>query len=124
MMQRYLRAAITLLAMLVLLSGGLVAKGKGEKLYKDGQAAEAKQDWDAALDLYLKALDEKPNDPLYMISMRRARFQAGAKHVSAGQKFRLEGKLEEALNEFRRALIADPSSSIAIQELRHTQDAI
>ena len=49
--------------------------------------------------------------PAYMIAMRRARFQAGQKHVDAGQKLRADGKLEEALQEFQKALITDPCFS-------------
>jgi hypothetical protein len=56
--------------------------------------------------------------------MRRARFEAGQRHVDLGQKLRLEGKLQEALQEFQKALIADPSSAIAIQEVRRIQDMI
>ena len=42
-------------------------------------------------------------------------------HVNAGQKLRADGKLEEAMGEFQRALIADPSSAIAMQEIKRTQ---
>ncbi len=109
---------------LLLLAGGLMAKNKAEKLFKEGQAAEAKQDWDTALDFYLKALDEKPNDASYMIAMRRARFQAGEKHIKEGRKLREEGKLQEAMGEFQRALIADPSSAIVLQEIKRTQQML
>ena len=112
------------MAMLVLLVGTLDAKNKADKLFQQGQAAEQKQDWDKALDLYLQALDLKPGDPQYTIAMRRARFQSSQKHMNAGQKLRSEGKLQEALGEFQKALISDPSSSIAVQEIKRTQGMI
>lgn len=124
MTHKYLRASATILAIILLAGGALQAKNKGDKLFKDGQAAEQRQDWDKALDLFQQALDEKPNDSQFMISMRRARFQAGQKHVNLGAKLRSQGKLEEALEEFQRALIADPSSAIAIQEMKRTQGMI
>ena len=102
----------------------LAAKSRADKYFNDGKAAEAKGDWDAALDLYLKALDLKPNDTEFMIAMRRARFQDGEKHIKAGQKLRTEGKLEEAMQEFQKALIADPSSAIVLQEMKRTQQMI
>ena len=117
-----LRAFIALSAMLLTLSAALYAKNKADQLFKAGQAAEAKKDWDTALDDYLKALDLKPNDTEYMVAMRRARFQSGEKHIQTGQKLRTAGKLQEALGEFQKALIADPSSSMAIQEMKRTQD--
>jgi general secretion pathway protein D len=126
MKYKYLRAFGAIWLLLILLLGSMEAKSKGnaDKLFKQGQAAEEKGEWDKALEFYLQALDIKPTDAGYMLSMRRARFQAGQKHVGAGQKARSEGKLEEALGEFQKALIADPSSSISIQEMKRTQEMI
>ena len=53
--------------------------------------------------------------------MRKARFEAGQAHVKAGQKLRTDGKLEEAVQEFQKALVADPSSAIAMQEVKRIQ---
>lgn len=97
---------------------------KGDRLLRDGRAAEARGNWDAALQLFEQAMDEDPTDAGYMAAMRKARFEAGQKHVDAGQKLRVEGKLEEALQEFQRALIADPSSSIALQEIKRIQSML
>lgn len=110
--------------MLLLVVVTLDAKSKGDKLLQQGQAAEAKGDWDRALEMYLQALDEKPNEPRYMIPMRRARFECGQKHVENGIKLRAAGKPAEALAEFQKALFADPSSSIAIQEIKNTEDML
>src|SRR5579884_1506542 len=121
----HLRAFWAILSALLLMNPAAEARTrKGDKYLKQGQAAEAKSDWDSALSFYQQAVDESPNDPEYLISMRRARFEAGQKHVSAGQKLRADGKLMEALQEFQRAIIADPASAIALQELRRTQQMI
>jgi len=106
---------------ILLLSAPLAAKSKADKYFADGKAAQEKGDWDTALDLYLKALDLKPNDTEYMIAMRTARFQCGEKHIKAGQKLRTDNKLEDAMREFQKALIADPSSAIVMQEIKRTQ---
>jgi general secretion pathway protein D len=124
MIQKYLRVAIVMLLALALAASVFAAKEKSDKLFKEAQAAEAREDWDKALDLYLRALDQKPNDPMYMIGMRRARFQSGTKHVKQGQKLRTDGKLQEAMGEFQKALIADPSSTMATQEIKRTQQMI
>ena len=121
MNRRNLRVFITCLLALLLVSMPLAAKSKADKIFDQGKAAEAKGEWDAALDLYLKALDIKPNDTEFMIAMRRARFQAGEKHIKSGQKLRADGKLDEAMSEFQKALIVDPSSAIVLQEIRRTQ---
>ncbi len=124
MRHRYLRVLLALCALVLLLAGTLEAKSKADKLFQQGQAAEQKQDWDTALDFYLKALDLKPGDAQYMIAMRRCRFQSAQKHLNAGQKLRTDGKLQEALGEFQRAMIADPSSPMSVQEIKRTQEMI
>jgi general secretion pathway protein D len=115
-----------LCALLILITAGVLlqAKDKGSKDFKDAQAAAEKQDWDKALPLYMAAMDKNPNNLAYTIGMRRARFQAGQMHVNKGQKLRADGKVEDAMAEFQRAIIADPSSSIAIQELKRTQQIL
>jgi len=55
---------------------------------------------------------------------RRVRFQVGMLHVEAGQKLRQAGKLGEALVEFQKAFAVDPSSAIALQEIRRTTEAL
>jgi tetratricopeptide (TPR) repeat protein len=97
---------------------------KGEKLLKEGIVAEGKGDWDRALELYQQAVDESPFDSGYQIPMRRARFQAGQMHVDRGEKLRSQGKLEEAMEEFQRAIMADPGSAIGIQNLRVTKQMV
>src|SRR5665213_3616277 len=113
--------AICLTIFVILVSGIEAKTRKGDKILKDGMAAEARGDWDKALDLYEKAVDLDPSDIAYLVPMRKARFEAGQAHVKAGQKLRMEGKLEEAVQEFQKALIADPSSAIALQEVKRIQ---
>ena len=96
----------------------------GDKLFKQAQAAEAKQQWDLAADLYTKAVDEDPKDAGYLIGMRRARFSAGMERVEKARQFRSEGNLAEAIAEFQRAILMDPSSAIAMQELKRTQEML
>jgi general secretion pathway protein D len=119
-----LRALLGALLLLVAVGALLQAKDKGDKDFKAAEAAAQKQDWDKALQLYMSALDKNPNNLAYTIGMRRARFQAGQMHVNLGQKLRVDGKVEESMAEFQRAIVADPSSSIAIQELKRTQQIL
>lgn len=117
-----------ILATILLIVGGTTAfaakNRQAEKDYKQGMAAELKEDWDTAVTLYQKASDENPTELNYQIAVRRARFQSGQKHVEAGVKLRGENKLPEAIQEFQRAIVIDPSSSVAIQELKRTQQIV
>ena len=107
------------IVMVIVLS--LQAKDKGEDDYKEAKAAESREDWDRALKAYMSALDKNPGNTVYTISMRRMRFQSAQLHVAQGQKLRADGKIVEALGEFQKALIADPASAIAIQEMKRSQ---
>ncbi len=97
---------------------------KSEKLLKEAQFAEAKGDFDKALELYEQALGIDPRDTAYKLGLDRVRFQAAQKLVDRGEKLRADGKLEDALNLFQRAFALDPASAIAEQRMRQTFEMI
>jgi general secretion pathway protein D len=114
-------------AVCLALLAGLSLEGgtrKGDRFYKQAQEAELKKDWDRALEFYRQAVDEDARDTGYLIGLQRARFQTAGMHVERGQNSRAGGKLEEAISEFQKAVMADPSSGLALQELRRTQDML
>src|ERR1700678_364544 len=100
------------------------AADKAKTLYEQGQDAEARQNNEGAYDFYKQAYDLKPKDLRYRTSLARARFEAAAAVVHRGQKLREEGKLDEALATFQKAISIDPSMFIAQQELARTQKMI
>jgi general secretion pathway protein D len=124
MTYKYLRVIAAVCLTLLAGSPGQAGTRKGDKFFKQAQAAEVKKDWDVALQFYKQAVDEDPRDSGYLIGMQRSRFQASSMHVDRGQKSRADGKLEEAIAEFQKAIVADPSSAIALQELKRTQDML
>jgi general secretion pathway protein D len=105
---------------------GLLAYGcpKGRTDYGQAQRAENLQDYDAAYDFYQKALKSDPGNAMYKIKFGQAQFEAGAFHVKQGIKLREKGDLQAAAVQFQRAVMIDPSSPIAEQELRKTIDLI
>jgi len=112
--------ALFLLFALILPSSAESAKS----LYKKGQLAEARQNYEQAYDLYKKAYDQSPQDVSYRSAYERLRFLAGASHVHRGQLLREAGRLQEAMVEFQKATEIDPSSAIAKQEIKVTQQMI
>ncbi len=100
------------------------AADKAKSLYEKGKDAEARQDYEQAYDYFKQAYDLKPRDLRYRAPFERTRFLAGASHVHRGQLLRDAGKLDEALVEFQKAAAIDPSSFIAQQEIKRTQDMI
>jgi len=93
---------------------------KGDKLLKDGQKAEAAQDYDGALTLYEEALQEDAHDPAYLLAANRIRAKAADAHIAQGRKLLEQQKLDGALVQFQKALMTDPSSPIALQMVMQT----
>ena len=61
---------------------------KGNPDYKSGMHAEDLQDYDAAVQYYLKAVKVDPHNANYQIKLNQARFEAGQLHVHQGLKLR------------------------------------
>jgi general secretion pathway protein D len=117
-MRRLMRPALVLSLVAALILPALADKAKD--IYLKGQDAEARQQYEAAFDLYRQAYNLKPKDLRYRAAFERVRFQAAASLVHQGQKLRDDGKLDEAVAEFQKALAIDPSLFIAQQELTRT----
>ena len=79
------------------------AKAEAEKMKGQGNAAMQKKDYDTAIDLYTKALELVPLNPIYL-SNRAAAFSAAQKH-------------ELAKNDAEMAVAADPKYSKAWSRL-------
>ena len=97
---------------------------KAEKLWKQGNEAEVRKDYEKALDLYEQAEQADPKDPAYLLAARRVRFQAAAARVTAGLKLRTAGQLDQALADFQKAYAIDPSYALAEQEIKKTLEMI
>ncbi len=97
---------------------------KGNQQYKAGTKAESLSDYDTALENYNKALRADPNNTEFKLKAARARFEASTWHLEQGQRLRDQSNLELALGEFRKALMIDPSSAVAAQEVKATMDLL
>ncbi|MFL6426736.1 MAG: type II secretion system protein GspD [Acidobacteriaceae bacterium] len=101
------------------------AKGKSAKaLYKQGLAAEAKDDYLAAYEAYAAAYQKDPNNLYYKTSYQRLKFTAAAVHTHQGEKLRDQGDMSGAMTEFMRALEIDPSNELTQQDIRQTKEKI
>ena len=114
----------SLLLLIVLI--GMFAAGcpKGKEDYSAAKKALDVQNYDEAVDYYLKASKADPHNANYKIGLNQARFMAGQQHIHQGYKLRDKGDLQGAVSEFQRAIVYDPSSIVADQELRRTIDLL
>src|SRR5260370_12608639 len=97
---------------------------KGNQEYNQGRKSEAVDDYDSAVVHYDRALKADPLNSEYKLKLLRMRFEAGQSHVDQGRKLRQMGNLQLALAEFQKALMIDPASPIAQQEIQNTMNAI
>ena len=124
-MLRQTLAVLCLTLMVTTLAAPLEAGArKGRKLYNQARRAELTQDYDRALELYEQALNEHSGHQGYLLSVRRMQFVAAQAHVDRGQVYRAQGEVEQALDQFQRALEIDPASSVAAQERKRVLEMI
>jgi general secretion pathway protein D len=96
----------------------------GDKLLKQGEKAESQHDYDAALTLYEQALETDSREPAYLLAEQRVKPLASNAHVENGKKLLNQQKLNEALVQFNKALLTDPSSMIALQMINQTNQML
>jgi general secretion pathway protein D len=122
LMRRLIRPLVLALLLFCLVFSVFAKKVDSAKAaYAKGQDAEARQNYEQAFEYFKQAYDQKPKELRYRTSFERARFLAASSEVHRGQILRDAGKFDEALAQFQKALETDPSSFIAQQELRRTQ---
>jgi general secretion pathway protein D len=120
-MKRLMPAAVALLVLVIILPA---IADKAKTLYEKAEDAEARQNYEAAYDFYKQAYDLKPKDLRYRASFERIRFKTATTLVHQGQVLRDQGKLQEALADFQKAALIDPSLFSAQQELKKTLQMI
>ena len=120
------RVMLLALATLIALPATSLRADSGSKLFKQGESAEAHEDYDTALDFYQKALSKSPNDLTFKTALYRVRVSASAVHMTKGRKLVEGGDEQGALAEFLHALEVDPSNEAAqqaIDKLRKQHEA-
>ena len=66
-------------------------------LFKHGQSAEAREDYDAAFDNYQKAYNREPKDLRYRAALYRVRVPAAAAHLAKARKLEETSDVQAAL---------------------------
>jgi Flp pilus assembly secretin CpaC len=101
---RLLRGALVV-GIAVVLAGCAASRA-----FTRGERAARQGDWDLAVEYYRQAVQDDPDRAEYKIAYERATFAAAAAHSDRGRKAEEEGRLEEALREYRRASELDSSN--------------
>jgi general secretion pathway protein D len=116
-----LKAAFRIALIAVLAFSGLAGvrlhAQSASSLFKSGQSAEAREDYDAAFDFFQKANAKNPKDLNYRTALYRVRVSASAMHLTRGRKLIQSGDEQSALAEFLHASAIDPGNEAAQQEI-------
>src|SRR5271156_710585 len=108
LMRRLILPALFILSLLCF-RAPILAKDSAKALYEKGTDAEARQNYEQAFDYFKQAYNLKPKDLRYRTAFERTRFLAASAEVHRGQILRDAGKLDEAVEQFKKALETDPS---------------
>jgi general secretion pathway protein D len=110
---------IALFAILAVVSWSSVSLSaeSARSLFKRGEAAEAREDYDAAYNYYQEANAKDPKDLEFRASLYRIRLSASGIHLTKGHKLQAAGDQQGALVEFLRAAEIDPGNEAAQQEI-------
>ena len=110
---------ILVLGILTLLPAGSTRANaqSANSYYKQGQVAEARDDFDTAFQNFEKAYSMSPKNASFRAAFYRVRFTDAAMHVTKGRNLLAAGNEEGALTELLRATEVDPSNEAAQQEI-------
>jgi general secretion pathway protein D len=84
--------------------------------YKLGTEAEMSKNYDEAIKYYEQALLENPKESVYRLAYLRAKAAAAINSAEKARKLLAEGKKEEALAEYKKALTYDPTNRVILDE--------
>ncbi len=86
--------------------------------YKLGSKELIAKNWDKAIEYYEKAALENPKNSVYRLALLRAKMSASLAYLVRARSLSVEGRKEEALHAYKRALAYDPSNRRIAEEAR------
>lgn len=107
-------AFLSLIALVFILSGCSTFN----KSYKLGTEAAVNKDWDKAIQYYEDAIREDPENAAYRLALTRSKILASYSHAFRARELAVEGKKDEALAEYEKALTYDPTNRSIAAEAR------
>lgn len=85
--------------------------------YKLGTEEAMNKNWDKAVEYYQKAHLNHPKKSVYRLALIRAKIAASYFHLRKARNLASQGKKEEALQEYEKALSYDPTNRRIAQEM-------
>jgi general secretion pathway protein D len=113
------------LLLLMILAGTLLlggcAKYQARSAFQEAEALVAAEAYDKAVEKYFEATQNDPGNTTYKLKLAAGRTRASAFHINKARRLAKEGKVEEALAEYRLARGFDPSLEVAATEAKQLE---
>ena len=91
----------------------LLCSCAGNRAFKKGQKAYAREELDKAVRYYLEAVRHEPDNVRYRVSLNQALLNASNFHLRQGNSFLVQDDLKLSLLEFQKALELNPENNDA-----------
>ena len=119
--RRWSRGASCALPVLLTL---LVSACASTGALRSGERAERERDYDQAVVIYTRALQERPRDRNLQLALERARLRAAQMHYVEGRRLEREAQWADALAEYQIAYELNPGMADIERALRGAQEAM
>jgi general secretion pathway protein D len=91
---------------------------------RDARRAEERQDYDVAVVEYSRALQRDPDSINARTGLQRARLRASQDHFTRARRFAANGRLDEAVAEYKLAAELNPSNADIASEFAQAQNQL
>lgn len=92
----------------------------GRLSFEKGESALRQKDWDSAVQYFLRAVQNEPDNPRYRLYLAKSMIEASNFHLLKGKDHLEKGELKIALIEFEKALEFNPENADARRMKRLT----
>jgi tetratricopeptide (TPR) repeat protein len=95
---------------------GYMQSERARSAFEEAEQLADEENFDLAIEKYAEAVELEPGSKTYRIKMVSAKTRAAASHIRKARALKEEGKLSEAVEEYRIAESFDRSVEVATQE--------
>lgn len=89
--------------------------------FEMGEKELLNRNYENAVFYFEKAVKENPKNSLYRVALMRAKYEGSLYHLQRARILKDEGKKEEAIKEYKRAIELDPTNVGLIKEFENYQ---
>lgn len=119
-------SGIGTLLLMALLCAGLAgcAKYQAKSAFEEAEELAKAEQFDQAVEKYFEATENDPGSKTYKLKLIASRTRAAAFHIGKARAFARDGRVDEALAQYRLARGFDPSLEVAALEAKQLEGVL